>query len=101
MQLSEFMESVNANAELKGIAIDNEQGFVIDHIRSKVCTVVPFSEVEKLDWMTLEDVLMMRQSAKPLYHMTRVCGYYARTANFNPSKLGELADRQKGNYKID
>ena len=101
MQLSEFMESVNANAELKGIAIDNEKGFVIEHIRSKVCTVVPFSEVEKLDWMTLEDVLMMRQSAQPLYHMTRVVGYFSRTENFNISKLGELKDRQKGNYKIE
>ena len=33
-------------------------------------------------------------------HMTRVVGYYSRVHNWNPSKLGELKDRQKGSYVV-
>jgi len=35
-----------------------------------------------------------------VYHMSRVVGYFARVGNWNSSKLGELKDRQAGNYKI-
>jgi len=31
-------------------------------------------------------------------HMTRIVGYYSRVNNWNKSKIGELADRQKGDY---
>ena len=33
-------------------------------------------------------------------HMTRVVGYFSLTRNWNKSKLGELADRRKGDYSI-
>jgi len=33
--------------------------------------------------------------------MTRVVGYYSDPKNWNKSKLGELADRHKGNYGVD
>ncbi len=33
-------------------------------------------------------------------HMTRVVGYYSMTENWNPSKLGELEDRRKGDYSV-
>jgi len=32
--------------------------------------------------------------------MTRVVGYYSRINNWNKSKLGELKDRQRGNYTV-
>ncbi|MEA3328916.1 MAG: anaerobic ribonucleoside-triphosphate reductase [Candidatus Omnitrophota bacterium] len=35
-----------------------------------------------------------------VYGITRVVGYYSRVDNWNSSKLGELADRQKGEYKV-
>lgn len=30
--------------------------------------------------------------------VTRIVGYYSRVNNWNKSKIGELRDRQKGNY---
>jgi len=34
------------------------------------------------------------------YGVTRIVGYYSRINNWNPSKLGELADRRKGDYSL-
>jgi ribonucleoside-triphosphate reductase len=35
-----------------------------------------------------------------VYGMTRIVGYFSRIANWNKSKLGELKDRQQGNYHV-
>jgi ribonucleoside-triphosphate reductase (formate) len=35
-----------------------------------------------------------------VYSMTRVVGYFSRIHNWNPSKIGELADRHEGNYSV-
>ena len=38
--------------------------------------------------------------SKNVYGVTRVVGYFSRIDNWNPGKVAELRDRQKGNYKI-
>ncbi|MDD5729434.1 MAG: anaerobic ribonucleoside-triphosphate reductase, partial [Victivallales bacterium] len=35
-----------------------------------------------------------------VYNITRIVGYFSRVNNWNPSKLEELADRHKGDYKV-
>ncbi|RKY37273.1 MAG: anaerobic ribonucleoside-triphosphate reductase [Candidatus Omnitrophota bacterium] len=35
-----------------------------------------------------------------IYNITRIVGYFSRVNNWNPSKLAELEDRQKGIYAI-
>jgi len=35
-----------------------------------------------------------------VYGMTRVVGYFSRVHNWNKSKVGELKDRQRGNYSV-
>jgi len=35
-----------------------------------------------------------------VYGMTRVVGYFSRVHNWNKSKIGELKDRQGGNYSV-
>jgi ribonucleoside-triphosphate reductase len=35
-----------------------------------------------------------------IYGVTRIVGYFSRIENWNKSKLGELADRHKGNYAV-
>jgi ribonucleoside-triphosphate reductase len=35
-----------------------------------------------------------------VYGLTRIVGYFSRIKNWNKSKLGELHDRQKGNYHV-
>jgi len=39
-------------------------------------------------------------SSPHVYGITRIVGYYSRVNNWNPSKLAELRDRQRGNYKL-
>jgi len=36
-----------------------------------------------------------------VYGVTRVVGYYSRVNNWNKSKVGELKDREKGNYAVN
>ena len=39
-------------------------------------------------------------ASEDVYGITRIVGYFSRVNNWNKSKLGELGDRQKGQYKI-
>ncbi|RKY14128.1 MAG: hypothetical protein DRP63_08840 [Planctomycetota bacterium] len=39
-------------------------------------------------------------SSTHVYGVTRIVGYYSRVNNWNPSKLAELRDRQRGNYRL-
>ena len=43
-------------------------------------------------------VLKGEREAMELKVISRVCGYYSYTHNWNQSKLGELDGRRKGNY---
>ncbi|MCD6220422.1 anaerobic ribonucleoside-triphosphate reductase, partial [Candidatus Calescamantes bacterium] len=36
-----------------------------------------------------------------VYGITRIVGYFSRVNNWNKSKIGELKDRQKGNYSLN
>lgn len=36
-----------------------------------------------------------------VYGITRIVGYYSRVNNWNPSKTGELKDRQRGDYLVN
>jgi ribonucleoside-triphosphate reductase len=36
-----------------------------------------------------------------VYGVTRIVGYFSRISNWNKSKIGELKDREKGNYRIN
>jgi anaerobic ribonucleoside-triphosphate reductase len=39
--------------------------------------------------------------SKDVYGVTRIVGYFSRVNNWNKSKIGELKDRKKGNYRIN
>jgi len=60
---------------------------------------VLLSTVCSYDWQNLKRVLDGGE-AKIMDQMTRIVGYYSRVSNWNKSKLGELGDRRKGDYKI-
>lgn len=48
----------------------------------------------------LSDVCMYCGS-RNVYGISRIVGYFSRINNWNKSKIGELADRHKGNYRVD
>ncbi|TLD42797.1 MAG: Ribonucleotide reductase of class III (anaerobic), large subunit [Candidatus Jettenia ecosi] len=39
--------------------------------------------------------------SRNVYGISRIVGYFSRINNWNKSKIGELADRHKGNYQVD
>lgn len=102
MELDKFFEKIEDHESLRGVAIEMEEEgkLAIEHINSKLVTVVPAEAVEKADWEILEDIFTCKRDPQVLYHMTRVVGYYSRVENWNKSKIGELKDRQKGNYVV-
>ncbi len=51
-------------------------------------------------WETHGDKLIKQISSYDVIHMTRIVGYYSKVHNWNSSKLGELKDRQAGEYRI-
>ncbi len=53
------------------------------------------------EWDTLEQILTGRREALVLEHMTRIVGYFSKVKNWNKSKLGELRDRQAGDYRLE
>lgn len=57
------------------------------------------STIYEYDWNNISRVLNGGQ-ATVLDQVTRIVGYFSKTSNWNKSKLGELNDRRKGNYKV-
>ena len=55
--------------------------------------------IEEGAWSQGED-LINEIGSYDVKHMTRVVGYYSDPKNWNKSKLGELADRHKGDYVV-
>jgi ribonucleoside-triphosphate reductase len=39
-------------------------------------------------------------NSENVYGLTRIVGYFSRVTNWNKSKLGELRDRQRGDYSV-
>jgi len=46
------------------------------------------------------DGLIRHIGSYDVTHMTRIVGYFSRINNWNPSKVGELADRHNGSYGV-
>ncbi len=53
--------------------------------------------IEDNEWLTLQSQIIQ---GKDVRRVTRIVGYYSRVENWNKSKLGELKDRHKGDYRI-
>ncbi len=105
MDIADFFEKVERHADLEGVGIesvkdDNQLWFTVRHKKTCLLTRIPASAVEDGEWAILEEVLTGIREPQVLQHMTRVVGYFSRVENWNKSKIGELHDRQKGNYGI-
>jgi len=66
---------------------------------------VPIQEVmEKVECLPnarhIISVVKGDTEAQSLHGISRIVGYFSRTENWNKGKLGELKDRQKGDYKL-
>jgi len=105
MEINDFFWHVEDDAELRGIDIqtgDNPQDdvVVVEDLKSGYKTRFLISAILENDWATLRGLATGETNITPLYHVTRIVGYYSRIENWNKSKLGELTDRRKGNYAV-
>ena len=103
MNIAEFFVKVEQHNDLEGLAVvtKSESPYCkVGFIPTDIGTRLPLEAIEKADWKTLEDLLTGKREPVALQHMTRVVGYFSRIDNWNKSKLGELKDRQNGDYRI-
>ncbi len=105
MEMTQFFEQVEAHPELEGVGVDSacanhQPGVIVKHTLNGLMTRIPTAAIEASEWPLLEDVLTGKREPQVLQHMTRVVGYFSRVENWNKSKVGELKDRQKGDYSI-
>ena len=63
----------------------------------KTAAHFPYFSIQNNDWSKLQPSI---HQGKDVVHVTRVCGYSSRIANWNPSKIGELKDRHNGMYSL-
>ena len=95
----ELFGLIDADPELVGLEVD-EDGFKVMHTTSGLKTLLALNTLEDSDWETIKSVLVGEREPGVLRHMSRVVGYYSNAENWNPSKVGELHDRHKGNYGV-
>lgn len=79
--------------------MNSPEGFKIDNQRLEKSVIVPVDTIIRNPLNVLIDALKTNEFIKVL-GVTRIVGYYSRVANWNRSKIGELRDRQKGNYGV-
>ena len=59
---------------------------------------LPVNIVLEVDASRILEVLNGDKKQIPMHGVTRIVGYYSRVHNWNKSKIGELRDRQNGEY---
>ena len=65
-----------------------------------ISTVFRMPAIIEHSWDDLRAMAIGQKDISPLYHVTRIVGYFSRIENWNKSKLGELTDRRRGDYAI-
>ena len=98
MTAQELQDRVEAHPDLEGIGVDDGM-WLVKHKPSKCVSGVKHSALKET-WETLCSILCFEQKPAVLAQYTRIVGYYSQTNNWNKSKLGELADRRKGDYLL-
>ena len=99
MTATDFLDRLAAEPRLRPIDIA-ANCLIIEDIPTKLATSLPMESVTALEWDTIVAILTGKREPQALTQMSRCVGYFSRISNWNPSKIGELKDRQKGNYAV-
>jgi hypothetical protein len=104
MNAEELFDAVEAHDELVGIGMweddDGELMFQVQYPKLDCMFLIKVSDVADKTWDSIEGELTMRTDGHDLSHYSRVCGYFSRVENWNPSKVGEREARVKGDYSL-
>ena len=101
MKLTDFFQAVEEDDGLQGVNIviaekPEDDAVVVEDVSKypNYTTQITAPLVLDLEWAKLRGIIMGEVRLDPLYHVTRIVGYFSRIENWNVSKLGELADRR-------
>lgn len=103
MDLVEFMDEVNKAPDITGISMDEtDRGSFVFCVRYEPNGSVTSISSDTVMSKSAERLfgIIRGDDHQPLKYITRVIGYYSAVHNWNPSKVGELRDRQRGNYAV-
>jgi hypothetical protein len=105
MKLSDFFWNVEADKRLRGIDLCRgdtpaEDTVIVEDMQSTYKTAFAVPVILELPWEELRAMATGEKDIAPLYHVTRIVGYFSRVENWNNSKIGELRDRRAGDYEI-
>ena len=105
MKLDEFFWQVECDERLRGIDLrkgDSPQAdvVVIEDLKTGYKTSFAVPVILESSWDDLRAMATGEKDINPLYHVSRIVGYFSRIENWNKSKLGELRDRRAGDYSI-
>jgi hypothetical protein len=105
MNLTEFFGHVEQDKALKGVDVilgpsPDQDCVVVQDLATGCKTQLLAGTIDRHNWETLREVVVGQRNPAPLYHVTRIVGYYSRVENWNKSKLGELMDRRQGDYRL-
>lgn len=103
-QFKDFSREIETSGYLQIIAQDvseeaKEKYVIVLNDKTGEKYKVPLTTIVQSQWQDLKRVFDGGE-AQVLEHVTRIVGYFSKVENWNKSKLGELRDRQQGNYKI-
>ncbi|MFH1784039.1 MAG: hypothetical protein ABH868_03985 [bacterium] len=76
---------------------EGKDGYFIGSQRLDTVAHFTSEAIEANEWAALENQVVQ---GKDVYHVSRIVGYFSRIENWNKSKIGELDDRHKGDYKV-
>lgn len=97
MKPTDFYDAVTAD-ETMTATYDEEREFVIAKGASGHPVGLPVSLILRYQWPHIKNTI---DNGAPLSVITRIVGYWSSTSSWNGGKIGELADRRAGSYRID
>jgi hypothetical protein len=100
MDALELFDLVENDELLEGVGINDGMIVIKCPEANDLKTSIPMAALADVEWGTLRSVLVGEREPDILKHMSRVVGYFSNVANWNRSKIGELKDRQRGNYAV-
>ena len=105
MKLTDFFDQIERDEILEGmdVVLGERSGLdavVVRDTSTGSKTRLLVKTIAQHEWDELRPVILGQRDSHPLYHVTRIVGYFSRIENWNKSKIGELADRRVGDYRV-
>jgi hypothetical protein len=106
VDLRDFFDNVESDSKLRGLEMKpgkspEEDLLTVEHLPSGNKTSFLVPTILESSWNVLRELITGELPVNPLYHVSRIVGYFSRIENWNKSKIGEIKDRRKGSYSFD